>query len=92
LAVGFVEAGAFPFAAAPAEAGPDAAGFAFAAARSRRALRRCGRVLGRLPKTSRSPFPPEEESLEAMALILPHRSNRAPRDPKRETKRPRFTY
>jgi hypothetical protein len=80
------------FAAAPAEAGADAAAFAFAPARSRRALRRCGRVLGRLPKTSRSPLPPEEESLEAMAMILPHRSSRAPRDPKRETKRPRFTY
>jgi hypothetical protein len=90
--LGSVRAGAFPSAVAPAEAGPDAAGFAFAPVRSRRALRRCGRVLGRLPKTSRSPFPPEEESLEAMALILPHRSNRAPRDPKRETKRPRFTY
>jgi hypothetical protein len=70
----------------------DVAGFAFAPARSRRALRRCGRVLGRLPKTSRSPFPPEEESLEGMAMILPHRSNRSPRDPKRETKRPCFTY
>jgi hypothetical protein len=43
--------------------------------RSRRALRRCGRELGRLPKTSRSPLPPEEESLEAMAMILPQCSS-----------------
>ena len=53
---------------------------------SRRRARagRCGaagRVLGRLPNTSRSPLPPEEESLEAMAMILPHRSSDAPHAP-----------
>jgi hypothetical protein len=48
--------------------------------------------LGRLPKTSRSPSPPEEESLEAMAMILPHRSSRPPHGPKLETNTPRFTY
>ena len=74
--------------AAAAFAGADAAVVAFAPARSRRALRRCGRVLGRLPKTSRSPLPPEEESLEAMAMILPHRSSEAPRAPKLETNSP----
>jgi kynureninase len=70
-AVDFARAAGFAFTVA----GPDAVGFAFAPARSRRALRRCGRVLGRLPKTSRSPLPPPEESLEAMAMILPHRSS-----------------